>query len=124
LPRAISRAACSLRQACQGPAKKRPRCASSSSTEVPNRLEEPAIVGDEDDRGVEVDQVALEPLERGDVEMVRRSSRSSRSGRVASARASEARVSSPPEKVESGRSACSASKPSPRSTASTSSRQR
>ena len=35
LPRAIWRAACSLRQACQGPAKKRARLASISSTEVP-----------------------------------------------------------------------------------------
>ena len=37
-----------------------------------DRLEEPAVVGDEDDGGVEVDQVALEPLERGDVEVVGR----------------------------------------------------
>ena len=37
-----------------------------------DRLEEPAVVGDEDDGGVELDQVLLQPLERGDVEMVRR----------------------------------------------------
>ena len=36
-----------------------------------DRLEEPAVVGDEDDGGVDTDEVALEPLERGDVEMVR-----------------------------------------------------
>ena len=37
-----------------------------------DRLQKPAIVGDEDDGGVEVDEVALQPLERGDVEVVRR----------------------------------------------------
>ena len=37
-----------------------------------DRLEEPAVVGDEDDGGIEVDEVALEPLQRGNVEMVRR----------------------------------------------------
>ncbi len=35
-----------------------------------DRLQEPAVVGDQDDGGVEVDQVALQPLQRGDVEMV------------------------------------------------------
>ena len=35
-----------------------------------DRLEEPAVVGDEDDGGVELDQVPLQPLQRGDVEMV------------------------------------------------------
>ena len=35
-------------------------------------LEEPAVVGDEDDRGVERRQLALEPLEALDVEVVRR----------------------------------------------------
>ena len=37
-----------------------------------DRLEEPAVVGDEDDGGVEVDEVALEPFQRGNVEVVRR----------------------------------------------------
>ena len=37
-----------------------------------DRLEEPAVVGDEDDGGVEAGQVALEPLQRGDVEVVGR----------------------------------------------------
>ena len=37
-----------------------------------DRLEEPAVVGDEHDGGVERLQVALEPLERGDVEVVGR----------------------------------------------------
>ena len=37
-----------------------------------DRLEEPAVVGDEDDGGVEVAQVALQPLQRGDVEVVGR----------------------------------------------------
>ena len=37
-----------------------------------DRFEEPAVVSDQDDRRVELDQVALEPLERLDVEMVRR----------------------------------------------------
>ncbi len=35
-----------------------------------NRLQEPAVVGDEDDRGIEIAQVALQPLQRGDVEVV------------------------------------------------------
>jgi len=38
----------------------------------PDRLEEPAVVGDEDDGGVEIGQITLEPLERGDVEVVGR----------------------------------------------------
>jgi hypothetical protein len=38
----------------------------------PDRLEEPAVVSDEDDGRVEVDEVALQPLQRGDVEVVRR----------------------------------------------------
>ena len=37
-----------------------------------NRLQEPAVVGDEHDRRVDVDQVLLEPLERLDVEVVGR----------------------------------------------------
>ena len=37
-----------------------------------DRLEEPAVVCDEDDRGVERRQLLLEPLDRGHVEMVRR----------------------------------------------------
>ena len=35
-----------------------------------DRLQEPAVVGDQDDRGVEAREVALEPLERRDVEVV------------------------------------------------------
>ena len=37
-----------------------------------DRLEEPAVVGDEHDRGVERLQVRLQPLQRADVEVVRR----------------------------------------------------
>ena len=37
-----------------------------------HRLEEPAVVRDEDHRGVEREQLALEPLEAGHVEVVRR----------------------------------------------------
>jgi hypothetical protein len=37
-----------------------------------DRLEEPPVVRDDDDCGVELDELALEPLETGDVEMVRR----------------------------------------------------
>ncbi len=37
-----------------------------------HRLQEPAVVGNEHDRCVEVDEVALQPLERGDVEVVGR----------------------------------------------------
>ena len=65
-------------------------------------------MGDEDDGGVEVEQVAPRATPargcRGGW-----SARRAAAGRgaVASARASEARVSSPPEKVESGRSASS-----------------
>ena len=38
----------------------------------PHRLEEPAVVGDQDDRSVHLAQIALEPLERLDVEVVGR----------------------------------------------------
>ena len=38
----------------------------------PDRLEKPAIVGDEHDGGIETGEVALEPLQRGDVEVIGR----------------------------------------------------
>jgi len=78
-------------------------------------------VGDEHDRGVERDEVGLEPLERGDVEVV---GRLVEQQQVGAARPSEARVSSPPENVSSLRSSAASSvKPRPWSVASARSRQ-
>ncbi len=59
------------RQACQRPGKKRARPASSSSTEVPTASRNQRSCATRIDRGVEAGQVVLEPLERGDVEVVR-----------------------------------------------------
>ena len=71
-PSASSRAAFSLRQACQVPLKKLRAAGLELEHRGADRLEEPAVVGDEHDRGVERLQVLLEPLERGDVEVVGR----------------------------------------------------
>ena len=70
MPSAISRAACSLRQWCQVPAKKRERPGLELEHRRADRLQEPAVVGDEHDRRVELDERLLEPLQRLDVEMV------------------------------------------------------
>src|SRR3954449_2504587 len=90
-PSAISRAACSLRQACHGPLKNRERPASSSSTQVPTASrnqrswatrttaaagpdgpQEPAGGGDRDEGGLEVHELLPQPLQRFDVEVVGR----------------------------------------------------
>ena len=71
-PSASSRCAFSLRQACQVPAKKRAAAALELEHRGADRLQEPAVVRDEDDGGVDVLQVALEPLQRLDVEVVGR----------------------------------------------------
>ena len=71
-PSASSRAAFSLRQACQVPLKKLAAAGLELEHRGAHRLEEPAVVGDEHDGGVERLQVALEPLQRGDVEVVGR----------------------------------------------------
>jgi hypothetical protein len=66
LPCAILRAACSRRQLCQLPA----GCAQDHAGA--DRLQEPAVVGHEHDRGVETRQRLLQPLQRLDVEVVGR----------------------------------------------------
>ena len=80
------------------------------------RLEEPAVVRDEDDGGVDrLQRRARATRGCSTSRWLVGSSRSSRSGSPPSARASEARVSSPPENVSSGRSRSSSAKPRPRS---------
>ena len=71
-PSASSRAACSLRQACQGPRRSAPRPASSSSTEVPTASRNQRSWATRTTAASSVDEVALEPLERLDVEVVGR----------------------------------------------------
>jgi len=63
-----------------------------------HRLEEPAVVGDEHDGGVDRRQLALEPLEALDVEVVRRLVEQQQVGVARQRAASEARVSSPPRR--------------------------
>ncbi len=76
--RATSFCACSIRDAfssrhlCHGPGKNVPRPASISDRRRRHGLEEPAVVRDEDHGGVERVELALEPLEVRDVEVVRR----------------------------------------------------
>ena len=60
-----------MRQACQGPAKKRDAAALELEHRGAHGLEEPAVVGDEHDGGVDRGESLLEPLERRDVEVVR-----------------------------------------------------
>ena len=67
-----SRAAFSRRQACHGPGKKVAWPRDELERRGRDRLEEPAVVGDEDHGGVERRELALEPLEARDVEVVRR----------------------------------------------------
>ena len=71
--RAPARAAPSpSRQACQVPLKNFARPRLELEHGGADRLQEPAVVGHEHDRGVERLQVRLQPLERGDVEVVGR----------------------------------------------------
>ncbi len=112
-PSASSRDACSLRQACQVPLKKRARPASSSSTEVPTASRNQRSCAT---RTIEASSVCRCVSSHSSDSMSRwlvGSSRSSRSGSPASARASDARVSSPPEKVSRLRSRSLSRKPSP-----------
>ena len=90
-PRASSRAAFSRRHACHGPAKNRPRAGLELEHRGADRLQKPAVVGDEHDRRVEAHQVLLEPLERGDVEVVGRLVEQQQVG-VAGQRAAERRA--------------------------------
>ena len=69
---AAARAAFSRRHACHGPSKKNGFGPAELEHGGGHGLEEPAVVRDEDDRGVERRQLALEPLEALDVEVVRR----------------------------------------------------
>ena len=71
-PSASSRAAFSLRHACQVPGEELAAPGLELEHRGADRLQEPAVVGDEHDRGVERDQVGLQPLERLDVEVVGR----------------------------------------------------
>ena len=72
LPSAISRAAAS-RAPLVPRAGEEPRAARLElEHRGADRLEEPAVVGDHDDRGVERLELGLQPLERVDVEVVRR----------------------------------------------------
>ena len=72
LPRAISRAACSRRQACQLPAKNRDAAGLQLQHGRADGLQEPAVVRDQHDGRVEPHECLLEPLQGLDVEMVGR----------------------------------------------------
>ena len=62
----------SLRHACHGPLKNLRAPSLELEHGRADRLEEPAVVRHQHDRGVEARQVLLEPFERLDVEVVRR----------------------------------------------------
>ncbi len=66
------RAAFSRRHACQGPGEEGAPAGHDLERRRRHRLEEPAVVRDEDHRRVERGQLALEPLEARHVEVVRR----------------------------------------------------
>ena len=78
-----------------------------------HRLEEPAVVGDEDDRGVERRERSSSHSRLRTSRWFVGSSSSRRSGSPASALPSDARVSSPPENVSSWRSKSSSLKAEP-----------
>ena len=69
-PSWISRAAASRRQACQEPGKKRVRPASISSTEVPTASRNQRSWATSTTAASRSVEIALEPLQRGDVEVV------------------------------------------------------
>ena len=98
-PSASSRAACSLRQACQVPLKKRARPPSSSSTEVPTASRNQRSCATSTTAASSVCRCASSHSSDSMSRWLVGSSSSSRSGSPASARASDARVSSPPENV-------------------------
>ena len=106
LPSAISRAACSRRQWCQVPAKKRERAgraSDSSSTAVPTASRNQRSWATSTTAASSSTSVCSSHSSDSMSRWLVGSSSSSTSAPVASARASEARVSSPPEKVSSGR---------------------
>ncbi len=112
-----ARAAFSRRHACHGPGKKVARPAVELERRRRHRLEEPAVVRDEDHRRVERLQLALEPLEARDVEMVRRLVEQQQVG-VAAERARERgarQLAAGERRAAAGRGRSSA-KPRPRTT--------
>ena len=122
-PRASSRAACSLRHACQVPSKKRARPASSSSTAVPTVSRNQRSWATRTMAASSSSSACSSHSSDSMSRWLVGSSSSSRSGWAASARASEARVSWPPENVLSGRSRSSSMKPRPWTTERARSRQ-
>ena len=92
---ASARAAFSRRHACHGPVEEERLGPPELEHRRRHRLEEPAVVRDEDDRRVERRQLALEPLEALDVEVVRRLVEQQQVG-VAGERARRARRASAP----------------------------
>ena len=111
-----ARAAFSRRQTCHGPGEERRAAGLELEHRGRHRLEEPAVVRDEDDARRRATAARCSSHSRFSTSRwFVGSSRRSRSGSPASARASEARVSSPPEKVASGRSRSASAKPRPRS---------
>ena len=101
-PSASSRAACSLRHACQVPSKKRARPASSSSTAVPTVSRNQRSWATRTMAASSSSSVCSSHSSDSMSRWLVGSSSSSRSGWAASARASEPRVSWPPENVVSG----------------------
>ena len=124
-PSASSRAACSARQACQraGEEARAPRL--ELEHRRADRLQEPAVVGDEHDRRVERDQRLLEPLERLDVEVVGRLVEQQQVGAASRAPAPARRASARRRRsVARPRSRSSSWKPRPRAISVARSRQR
>ena len=70
--RKSSRRAFSIRHSCHGPAKNFGTSLPQLQHGVADGLQEPAVVGDQDDGGVHLGERSLEPFERGDVEVVGR----------------------------------------------------
>ena len=122
-PSAISRAAASRRHCAHVPGKKRPRPASSSSTDVPTVSRNQRSCAT---MTIAVSSVSRVCSSHSSDSMSRwfvGSSSRSRSGWEPSARASDARVSWPPENVLSWRSRSSSVKPRPRTMPAARSRQ-
>ena len=113
LPSAISRAACSRRQACQVPGKKRERPASNSRTAVPTASRNQRSCATKTIAASSETSVCSSHSSDSMSRWLVGSSSSSTSAEVASARASEARVSWPPEKLSSPRSRSSSPNPEP-----------
>ena len=113
-----ARAACSRRQTCHLPGKNDRAAALELEHGGRHRLEEPAVVRDEDHGRVDRLQQLLEPLDRLDVEVVRRLVEEQQVGLRRRARARARRASARrPRTSSSGRSRSSSVKPRPRTTA-------